>query len=161
APLLARHAEMYGNDLFYTWHQQMYAFQASAAVTNVSGTPQEITLREESSARYLQRPDRGAGSAGFLTNRFDSTASSMRGAGFYARLSKGTGDVFGELQTNIRTPGYETNDYAFQQRADYIWFNGNIGRIWTKPTTWYRQIITIFGGQDQRNFEGDRTQQQL
>jgi hypothetical protein len=161
APLLARHAEMYGNDLFYTWHQQMYAFQASAAVTNVSGTPAEITLREESSARYLRRPDRGAGSAGFLTNRFDSTATSMRGAGLYARLSKQTGDVFGELQTNIRTPAYETNDYAFQQRADYIWFNGNIGRLWTKPTSWYRQIITIAGGQEQHNFEGDRTQQQL
>ena len=75
--------------------------------------------------------------------------------------SKETGDWFGELQTNIRTPGYETNDYAFQQRADYIWFNGNIGRVWTKPTNWYRQIYTIAGGQDQRNFEGDRTQQQL
>ncbi len=161
APLLARHAEMYGNDIYYTWKQQMYAFQASAAVTNVSGTPQEILLREESSARYLQRPDRGAGSGGFLSNRLDSSATSMGGAGAYARVSKQTGDWFGELQTNIRTPGYETNDYAFQQRADYIWFNGNIGHMWTKPTNWYRQIVTIAGGQDQHNFEGDRTQQQL
>ena len=161
APLLARHAEMYGNDLVYTWDQQMYALQASASVTNVSGSPQEILLRQQSSARYLQRPDRGAGSNGFLSNRLDSNATSMRGAGLYTRVSKQTGDWFGELQTNIRTPGYETNDYAFQQRADYIWFNGNVGRTWTKPTNWYRQIVTIAGGQDQRNFEGDRTQQQL
>jgi hypothetical protein len=161
APLLARHAEMYGNDVYYAWDQQAYTFQAQAAVTNVSGTPQEILLREESSARYLQRPDRGAGSGGFLTNRFDSTATSMRGAGFYARGSKQTGDWFGELQTNVRTPGYETNDYAFQQRADYIWFNGNVGRQWTKPTNWYRQLVMIAGGQEQHNFEGDRTQEQL
>jgi hypothetical protein len=160
-PLLARHAEMYGNDVVYTWKQQMYALQASASVTNVSGDAQEILLRQQSSARYLQRPDRGAGSDGFLTNRLDPTATSMRGAGLYTRVSKQTGDWFGELQTNIRTPGYETNDYAFQQRADYIWFNGNIGHLWTKPTSWYRQIYTIAGGQDQRNFEGDRTQQQL
>ena len=79
----------------------------------------------------------------------------MRGAGAYARIAKNTGDWFGELQTNIRTPGYETNDYAFQQRADYIWFNGNIGRHWTKPTSWYRQIYAIAGGQNQNNFEGD------
>ena len=147
--------------LVYTWKQQMYALQASASVTNVSGDPREILLRQQSSARYLQRPDRGAGSDGFLTNRLDSTATSLRGAGLYTRVSKQTGDWFGELQTNIRTPGYETNDYAFQQRADYIWFNGNIGRNWTKPTSWYRQITTIAGGQDQTNFEGDRTQQQL
>ncbi len=161
APLLARHAEMYGNDIYYTWDQQTYAFQAQAAVTNVSGTPQEILLREESSARYLQRPDRGAGGGGFLTDRLDSTATSMHGAGLYARASKQTGNWLGELQTNIRTPGYETNDYAFQQRADYIWFNGNVARQWTKPTSWYRSLFVIAGGQEQHNFEGDRTQEQL
>lgn len=161
APLLARHAEMYGNDVYYTWHEQMYALQAQAAVTNVSGDPREILAREQSSARYLQRPDRGAGSGGFLSNRLDSAATSMRGAGLYTRLSKNTGDWFGELQTNIRTPGYETNDYAFQQRADYIWFNGNVGRIWTKPTKWYREFAVLGGGQEQRNFEGDRTQEQV
>jgi hypothetical protein len=161
APLLARHAEMYGNDVYYTWGQQTYAFQAQASVTNVSGDAREILSREQSSARYLQRPDRGAGSGGFLTNRLDSSATSMHGAGLYARAAKQTGDWFGELQTNIRTPGYETNDFAFQQRADYFWMNGNIGRNWTKPTKWYRQITTVAGGQNQRNFEGDVTQQEL
>jgi Domain of unknown function (DUF5916)/Carbohydrate family 9 binding domain-like len=161
APLLARHAEMYGNDLYYAWDQQTYTILAQAALTNVSGSPQEILSREESSARYLQRPDRGAGSGRFLTDRLDSTATSMRGAGLYVRGAKQTGDWLAELQTNIRTPGYETNDYAFQQRADYIWFNGNVGRQWTKPTSWYRSMFTIVGGQEQHNFEGDRTQEQL
>jgi hypothetical protein len=62
---------------------------------------------------------------------------------------------------NTRTPGYETNDYAFQQRADYIWFNSNIGRTWTKPTSWYRNIVAIAGGQTQNNYEGDNTQRQF
>jgi hypothetical protein len=161
APFLAHHAEMYGNDVYYTWHQQTYAFQAQASVTNVSGDPREILSREQSSARYFQRPDRGGGSGGFLSNGLDSTMTSLRGAGLYARVAKQTGDWFGELQTNIRTPGYETNDYAFQQRADYFWLNGNVGRTWTKPTNWYRQVTVLAGGQNQRNFEGDLTQRQL
>jgi hypothetical protein len=160
-PRLAQRAGMYGNDVFLTWKERMYAFQASAAVTSVDGDPRAILIRQQSSARYFQRPDRGAGSGGFLSNRLDSTATSMRGVGAYARLSKNTGDWFGELQMNTRTPGYETNDYAFQRSADYIWGGGNIGRIWTKPTTWYRQIITLAGFQTQNNYEGDLTQRQL
>jgi hypothetical protein len=62
---------------------------------------------------------------------------------------------------NTRTPGYETNDYAFQQRADYIWYNANIGHVWTKPTSWYRSIYSVAGGQSQSNYEGDRTQRQM
>jgi hypothetical protein len=96
-----------------------------------------------------------------FSNRLDSTATSLRGAGAYARVSKQTGDWFGEVQANTRTPGYETNDYAFQQRADYIWFNSNIGRTWTKPTSWYRNITTLAGGQTQNNYEGDNTQRQF
>jgi hypothetical protein len=161
APRLAKHAEMYGNDLFYTWNDHMYSFRAQGALTNVTGDPREILLRQQSSARYFQRPDRGAGSGGFLSNRFDSSATSLHGAGGYARIAKETGDWFGETGINTRTPGYETNDYAFQQRADYIWYNANIGRTWTKPRSWYRSIYTIAGGQTQTNYEGDRTQGQL
>jgi hypothetical protein len=161
APRLAKHAEMYGNDVYYTWNDRMFSFRAQGALTNVSGDPREILLREQSSARYFQRPDRGAGSGGFLSNRFDSSATELRGAGGYARVAKETGDWFGEMGLNTRTPGYETNDYAFQQRADYIWYNANIGRTWTKPTSWYRSIYTIAGGQTQTNYEGDRTQKQL
>ena len=161
APRLAKHAEIYGNDLFYSWHERMYSFQAQAAVTNVSGDPREILLREQSSARYFQRPDRGAGSGGFLSNRLDSTATSLRGLGVYARLAKNTGNWFGEMQMNTRTAGFETNDYAFQQRADYLWFNSNVGRIWTKPTSWYRQIITIAGAQTQSTYEGNNNERQF
>jgi hypothetical protein len=161
APRLARHAEMYGNDMYYTWHDHMYSFRAQGALTNVSGDPREILLREESSARYFQRPDRGSGSSGFLSNRYDSSATALRGAGGYARVAKETGDWFGEMGLNTRTPGYETNDYAFQQRADYIWYNANIGHVWTKPTSWYRSIYSVAGGQSQSNYEGDRTQRQM
>ena len=59
APRLARHAEMLGNDVVYAWGNKTYDVTADWALTNVSGDRREIALREQSSARYLQRPDRG------------------------------------------------------------------------------------------------------
>src|SRR5205814_2137811 len=56
-PRLARHAEMYGEDLLYQWADKAYSFMTSAAITNVSGNRREILLRQRSSARYFQRPD--------------------------------------------------------------------------------------------------------
>ena len=160
-PRLAQHAELYGNDVFYSWGERMYQFQASAAVTDVAGDPRAIALRQQSSARYFQRPDRGAGSDGFLSNRFDTTATNLRGVGAYARLAKVSGNWFWETQVNTRSPGYETNDYAFQQNADYTTLIANVGRAWTKPGSWYRSINLIGGGQRQTNYEGDVTQKQL
>lgn len=161
APRLAQHAEMYGNDFLYTWNEKMWVLQGSAAVTNVSGDPRAIALREQSSARYFQRPDRGAGSGGFFSSRYDTTATSLRGGGAYLRLSKQTGDWFGELAANARTPGFETNDYSFQRNADYAWYNGNIGRFWSKLTSWYRTLTALAGLQYQNNFEGDATQKEV
>jgi hypothetical protein len=161
APRLARHAELVGSDVYMTTRDKQYSFTGSVAVTNVSGDPRAILARQLSSARYFQRPDRTAGSGGWLAGRLDSTATSLRGAGLYARAAKETGNWFGEASFSTRTPGYETNDYAFQQRADYVWYNANIGRIWTRPTRWYRQLVVLGGGQDQHSYEGDRTQAQF
>jgi hypothetical protein len=161
APRLARHAAMIGNDVLYTFGNRMYSLRANLALTNVSGDAREIQLRQQSSARYFQRPDRGAGSGGFLSNRYDTSATSLRGLGAYVRLAKDAGDNFGEIQASTRTPGYETNDYAFQQRADYMWALANIGRFWSKPTSWYRSFNALAGAQVQNNYEGDRTWAQL
>ena len=156
APLLAHHAELVGHDLFWSSANREYDWRMQAAVTNVSGDPREVLLRQESSARYFQRPDRG-GSGGFFSNRLDSSATSLRGAGLYTRVAKETGAWFGEISLDTRTPGYESNDYAFQQHADYVFTNANIGKVWTKPTAWYHQMIGILGAQTIRNYEGDRT----
>jgi hypothetical protein len=157
APLLARHAEMLGGDLSYHWHDKRYSLMASAALSNVSGDPREILLRQQSSARYFQRPDRGTGSAGLFSNRLDSTATSLRGAGAYLHVAKETGDWTWEAALNTRTPGYETNDFAFQQSADYIWYNANLNHFWSKRTRWYQTMVGIIGAQTQQNYEGDRT----
>ena len=161
APRLARNAEMYGNDVVYRWKDNEYSLTANAAITNVSGDAREIALRQQSSARYYQRPDRGPGWGGSFSSRYDTTATSLRGVGAYARLAKETGDWAWEAAVNTRTPGYETNDYAFQRSADYVWSNVNIMRFWSKQTRWYQTMIGILGAQTQQNYEGDRTAEQL
>jgi hypothetical protein len=64
------------------------------------------------------------------------------------------------VATNIRSPGFEVNDLAYMQRADYLWFSGNVAHNWTVPGSWYRNLFAIVGGQTQLNFDGDLTQLQ-
>src|ERR1043166_3242811 len=131
----------------------------SAALTDVAGDPRLILARQQSSARYFQRPDRGAGN--WLTGRLDSNATALSGAGFYTHLLKSSGDWWWEATFSTRTPGYETNDYAFQRNADYLYGNGNLARAWTEPSRWFRNLILMIGGQTRSNYDGDATGRQL
>jgi len=161
APRLASHAEVLGTDFLYTWKNHVYSFQGQYALSSIEGDSRLISATQQSSAHYFQRPDRGVGSDGLLSDRFDSTATAMRGLGGYTRLGKDAGDWLWETSLNFRTPGFEDNDLGFNTRSDYFWYNANVARVLTKPTSWYRQLTLIAGGQTQRNFEGDLTDRQL
>ncbi|MBC8089547.1 MAG: carbohydrate binding family 9 domain-containing protein [Phycisphaerae bacterium] len=161
APRLTSHAEFFGADLRYTWGNQTYSLLANTGISTISGDSNAILSRQMSSARFFQRPDRGAGSDGFLSNRLDSSATSMVGAAGYARIGKDAGNWLWEAAVNVRSPGFENNDLAFLTRSDYVFYNANIFRNWQTPTKWYRNLNIIAGGQEQYNFQGDRTDRQL
>ena len=152
---LSRHAESFGlsSDMFF--HSRDYHLMAQVAGTSVSGDSAQILRLQQSSARYFQRPDHGGGSNGLLTNHYDPSLTSLRGLGAYARFAREQGDWLWEVSTNVRTPGFENNDIAFLSRADYAYMGGNVFRQWTKPTSWYRQLYAIAGGQQKYNLEGD------
>ncbi|HSD32662.1 MAG TPA: DUF5916 domain-containing protein [Gemmatimonadales bacterium] len=160
AASLTRHAESFGlsTDMFF--RNRDFHLMAQAAGTSVSGDASAILRLQRSSARYFQRPDRGNGSNGLLSDRYDPSLTSLRGVGAYARLAREQGNLLWEVATNLRTPGFENNDIAFLSRADYWWTSANIFRQWTKPTTWYRQAYFIVGGQQQYNFDWDLTDRQ-
>ena len=121
-----------------------------------------MTARQRASSRYYQRPDRDArDGGGFFTDALDPGATAMRGAGAYLRLGKDAGNWMWETAMNMRTPGFESNDLAFLTRADYLWYNANVFRYWSKPTKYYRDMSIILGGQQQQNFDGDITDQQF
>ncbi len=160
-PRLTTHAELVGTDVRYTFKERAYSLTGNFAITSIAGDPAVISTRQQSSARYFQRPDRKPGSNGFLTNALDPAATSMRGAGAYLRLGKDAGNWLWETAVNARTPGFESNDLAFLTRADYVWYNANVFRYWSKPTRWYRDLSIIVGGQEQQNFDGDLTDRQF
>lgn len=161
-PRLTKHAEVVGADWAMAWKNRTYVWSGVTALSNLEGDPRVIYARQRSSARYYQRPDREARSTGgFFSDALDSTATTMRGAGFYSRFAKGAGNWMWETAINARTPGFETNDVAIQQRADYIWYDANLFRFWSKPGKWYRDVAFIMGGQRQQNYDGDLNDAQL
>ncbi|HWZ59480.1 MAG TPA: DUF5916 domain-containing protein [Gemmatimonadaceae bacterium] len=153
-------AEAAGLDFITTWDTRNYSLMGSGAISEVGGSHQAMTLTEQSSAHYFQRPDRRHAGGGLFNDRYDTAASSLRGFAGYLRLGKDNGDWLWEGQTNIRSPGFEVNDLAFQQKADYQTFLANVGRQWTVPHTWYRDIFTVAGTQRSYNFDGDLISQQ-
>ena len=99
APRLARHAEMYGNDMFYTWDNHMYSLRATAAITNVTRRPARDRSCASSRARATSSGRIAAQRLGrLLLQPLDTTATSLRGVGAYARLAKETGDWFWEMR---------------------------------------------------------------
>lgn len=158
---LRSHAEAGGIDWRHTWGGREYSWMGSALVSNVSGSPAAIALTQRSSAHYFQRPDRAVHGDGLFDTRYDSTATSLRGYGLFTRVGKDNGTLLWEAMANVRSPGFEVNDLAYLDRADYTWLNGNIGGSWTTPTRWYRSIFTSIGGATEYNYDGDRTRAAL
>ncbi|HEX9580660.1 MAG TPA: DUF5916 domain-containing protein [Gemmatimonadales bacterium] len=157
---LTRRAESFGLATEMWFGNRDYRLMAQVAGTQALGDSAAMLRLQRSSARYFQRPDRGNGANGFLSDRYDSSLTTLRGLGGYARFARESGNLLWEVATNIRTPGFENNDIAFLSRADYAWMAGNILKQWTKPTGWYRNLSFIVGGQQQYNFDGDLTDRQ-
>lgn len=157
---MPRHAEALGFDWVARWQQRTYSFFGNVAMSSVTGSPQALDRIQRASARYFQRPDRDAGGNGLFSDRYDPAATSLRGWGGYARLSKEAGDWRWETAVNVRSPGFEANEIAFLTRADYLWGNANVLRVYNRPTSWYRFAAWLVGGQQQVNFDGDLTERQ-
>jgi hypothetical protein len=159
---LHRHAEAAGLDWYHTWHGREYSWMGSTLLTNVTGSPAALERTQHSSARYFQRPDRESTGDGFFDTSYDPSATSLRGYGLFTRVGKDSGGILRwELMANVRSPGFENNDLAFLDRADYLWVNGNLGGSFATPTSWYRSIFTSLGGAAERNYDGDLTRTAL
>jgi hypothetical protein len=123
----------------------------------VAGDTAALRRTQLTSAHYFQRPDRKVTSDGLFDVSYDPKRTLLRGYGFYGRLAKESGDWLWETAQNWRSPGFEVNDIAALSRTDYKWMQASVFRQWTKPTSWYRNAYAIVGGQQQFNYDGDRT----
>lgn len=161
ADRLRSRATALGVDWVHTWARRNYRWMGSIVASDVGGTPQAIALTQRSSVHYFQRPDRQVIDGGFFGARYDTTATVMRGWGLYTRVAKEQGNWLWELAQNWRSPGFEVNDAAYLDRTAYRWMNGNVARQWLTPTSWYRNIAVTAGGEQQFNWDGLRTFQDV
>ena len=155
ATRLNSHSELVGFETDNWFKRRTWRLMTTLAISNNAGDTAAIRRLQQSSARYFQRPDRGHGSNGFFSDAYDPQATRLGGYMWYTRFSKEAGDWIGEAQVNIRSPGFEANDLAFNTRSDFVWWNGNIRRRWTRPSSWYRWFQITVGGQYESNFDGD------
>ena len=157
---LRANAQLVGTDVRHFWSKRTYSFWGQFAVSNVAGDTAALRRTQLTSAHYFQRPDRQATSDGLFDITYDPTRTSLQGYGLYARLAKESGDWLWETAQNWRSPGFEVNDIAALSRTDFKWMQASVLRQWTKPGRWYRDAVAIVGGQQQFNYDGDRTDQQ-
>jgi len=150
-------AEAVGTDWAMYWSKREYSWIGNLVASEAGGDTAAIARLQRSPARYFQRPDRKAGGNGVFSDRFDAGATSLRGIGGYSRLAKDTGPWQFETAVDFRSPGFEVNDLGYLPLADYVWTNGNLLRVWNRPTKWYRNWAAIIGSQQQVNFDGDLT----
>jgi hypothetical protein len=154
--LLRSNAQAFGPDLDHHWANREYSLNIQTALTHIGGDTSAIQRAQFSSARYYQRPGRTETTDGLFSTAYDPLRRNLYGYGFYARVAKETGNWLWETTQNWRSPGFEANDLGVLGRADYKWMVANIFRQWTTPGPWYRQMYTIWGAQQQLNYEGDR-----
>ena len=153
------HAEGAGIDFESYWKNRTYSLIGAFAGSRVAGDSNAVLRLERSSARYFQRPDRRANA--HFDNPLDSSLTTMVGLGGYMRFAKDAGQWLWDAQASTRTPGFEVNDIAFLQQADFVWLNGNVVRQWTNPISIFRNVFAGFGGQRRSNYDGDLNEAQV
>ena len=155
--LIPQRAEAVGGDWNLYWKNHAWSWMGNLVVSEVGGDSASILRLQRSPARYFQRPDRGRGSNGLFSGRYQPGATSLRGLGGYTRLAKDDGAWRFETMVDFRSPGFEVNDLGFMPLADYVWMNANGLRVWNTPTRHYRNLVAVVGSQQQVNFDGDLT----
>jgi hypothetical protein len=158
APVLSAHARSLGADWSIATPDQGYRLIGTFVLSSVTGDSLAIARLQRSSARYFQRPDRRGGGNGLFSDRYDPSATGLRGYGGFLRASKDQGLWRWEAMVNYRSPGFEVNDIAFLQRADYLWMGANVVRQQSRPGRWFRSLELVGGALQQLNFDGDRTE---
>jgi len=126
---LNRNAYTGGADLLHHWKDKKYYVDTRFVGSFVNGSKESITLLQESSARYYQRPG-----ADYLN--YDTTRTSLSGYGGKFKIGKGS-QGFWRYSTgaNWRSPGLELNDLGYMREADVINQENNVSYLINQPVS--------------------------
>jgi hypothetical protein len=110
---LRKSAYITGLDFEHNWKDRQYVASGTFSVSQINGSSQTITAAQFAPQRYYQRVDSDELSV-------NPSKTSLEGFATELSLRKSSGDHFtGSVTYSEVSPGYETNDLGFQNRADY------------------------------------------
>ena len=110
---LRNSAYIVGVDGEHNWNDRAWTVSGAFSVSQINGSEQVITDAQTAPQRYMQRVDSDK-------LEVDATKSSLEGFASEFSLRKSSGDHWtGSITYSEVSPGYETNDLGFQNRADY------------------------------------------
>lgn len=110
---LHKSAYLGGIDFEHNWDDRNWAVSGTFSVSQVTGEEEAILRTQQSPARYYNRVDSDKLSP-------DPDKTSLSGFASEVSLSKSGGKHWRASATYSEvSPGYETNDLGFQNRADY------------------------------------------
>lgn len=110
---LRNSAYIVGTDFEHNWNAREYVVSGTFSLSQINGSIETISAAQKAPQRHYQRPDSKKLSV-------DATKTSLGGFSTELSVQKTSGDHFtGSLTYSEVSPGYETNDLGFQNRADY------------------------------------------
>ncbi len=145
---LRQRAETAGVDGYTAFPSKDWIFEWFGAASRVSGSAESIANTQESSSRYMQRPDA-------TSFHFDPTRTSLDGWAGKAMISKQTGLWRPIVEVQAYSQGFETNDVGFMQRTDIISSHVVMQYVNQDTTTHFRERDVWVGVWSNRNFDGN------
>jgi hypothetical protein len=137
-----------GVDLDWRLGQQ-WSLAGYWAGSHVTGTPRAVEDLQRSTVHGFQRP-------GAAHLRLDPSATSLNGHSANLALSKiGGRRLRGTVSMGYRSPGFDTNDVGFMQRADQISQYAWLGIQWLEPTRLTRSRRLNFNQWSNFTFGGE------
>jgi hypothetical protein len=147
APYLRSAAYVGGVDLRRRFIDNEYEIRAYAAMSDLHGSADAIAALQTNSVHAYQRPDDGIA--------YDPTRTTLRGDAERISVSKFGGGITRFQSVYQRfSPGFESNDLGYQQRADEQLFRNWFALQFSKPTALYQRANFNFNAQERWTTEG-------
>ncbi|MCK4880852.1 MAG: carbohydrate binding family 9 domain-containing protein, partial [Bacteroidales bacterium] len=130
---LHKNATSAGVDFTQYFKERNYTLNAALYLSNVQGSAGAISITQQSSARYFQRPD-----ADYV--EFDDTRTSLSGVGGKLQFGKIGGNWNFLFMNVFKSPGLELNDMGYMQLSDNIISVLWTGYNFTEPFSIFRSL---------------------
>jgi hypothetical protein len=145
---LANNAFTGGLDIIHRWKDKEFFIDARLIGSYAEGSREAITLLQESSARYYQRPG-----ADYLN--YDPASTSLGGYGGRFRIGKGSRGFWRySTGVSVLSPGIELNDLGYMQTADEINQENEVSYFVNQPVSIFRTYNISLEQFNSWNFNG-------